>query len=403
LSNPKDGNGFHFDFSKIPLVVIILAYICYFPVGVILTVLRLFGPSAQDEKQGDAAEQLKQAGEKIKETFEKEKSNEKKAEQKTAAARKAKKKKTHKASGAAGVLFILAIVFLFCGVVQSLEAAKYANGIVDFVRDILLNDAIVLYLLGLVSGISGLFLKNRNERYNVLRSVIGSRESIRLSKLAAISGTSVKKVRKDLQAMIDKGEFGEEAYIDMEQGVFMRTPSAVPDVDPVAPAENTKTEEPAGDKETTGDNFRSIILEIRRLNDEIKDFAVSERIYRIEEHTQNIFDYVTEHPEALPQIRTFLNYYLPTTLKLLESYRRIEQVGVAGENMKKSKENIESILDMLVTGYEQQVDQLFRNESIDISSEIAVLETMIKKDGLDGRVDFDFGSAAAQTMPEEEE
>ena len=60
MSNPKDGNGFHFDFSKIPLVVIILAYICYFPVGVILTVLRLFGPSAQDEKQGDAAEQLKQ-------------------------------------------------------------------------------------------------------------------------------------------------------------------------------------------------------------------------------------------------------------------------------------------------------------------------------------------------------
>ena len=160
--------------------------------------------------------------------------------------------------------------------------------------------------------------------------------------------------------------------------------------------------------------FRSIILQIRKLNDEIKDYAVSERIYRIEEHTQNIFDYVTDHPEAMPQIRSFMNYYLPTTLKLLSSYSKIEQVGVAGENMKKSKENIERILDMLVVGFEQQVDKLFGNESLDISSEITVLEAMMKQDGLDGRSDFDpaydsgftegytddlSGGAAAQSQP----
>ena len=147
------------------------------------------------------------------------------------------------------------------------------------------------------------------------------------------------------------------------------------------------------------------------MNDEIADETVSERIYRIEERTRNIFDYVTEHPEAMPQIRTFMNYYLPTTLKLLESYSRIERVGVAGENMKSSKEKIENILDLLVIGFEQQVDQLFRNESIDISSDISVLEKMMQKDGLNGKNDFDvskfneysddisdvFGGAAAQS------
>ena len=118
----------------------------------------------------------------------------------------------------------------------------------------------------------------------------------------------------------------------------------------------------------------------------------------------------------MPQIRTFMNYYLPTTLKLLESYSRIERVGVAGENMKQSKEKIESILDLLVIGFEQQVDQLFKNESIDISSDISVLEKMMKKDGLSGKNDFDtskytgfsdgytddlsdaFGGAAAQNF-----
>ena len=96
----------------------------------------------------------------------------------------------------------------------------------------------------------------------------------------------------------------------------------------------------------------------------------------------------------MPQIRTFLNYYLPTTLKLLESYSRIERVGVAGENMKKSKENIERIMDLLTVGFEQQVDQLFRNESIDISADITVLEKMMAKDGLNGKSDFDLKTIA---------
>ena len=144
--------------------------------------------------------------------------------------------------------------------------------------------------------------------------------------------------------------------------------------------------------ETGNENFDSILLEIRRLNDEILDEKVSNKIYEIEGYTKNIFAYVSEHPSAQAQIGTFMNYYLPTTLKLLESYSRIEKVGVAGENMKSSKQKIEDILDLLSTGYKQQLDQLFKNESIDISSDIKVLETMMQKDGLDGKNDFDISA-----------
>ena len=205
--------------------------------------------------------------------------------------------------------------------------------------------------------------------------------------------------------MIDKGVFGDNAYIDLGTNNFMRHPDASPD-DPEGFDYRTvygdvfakkKAAEGEGAAETPEDDsdearFAKILAEIRRLNDEIEDGPVSDRIDKIEEHTRHIFDYVTEHPEAMPQIRTFMNYYLPTTLKLLESYSRIERVGVAGENMKKSKENIESILDLLVVGFEQQIDQLFRNESIDITADIGVLETMMAKDGLSGKNDFDIAS-----------
>jgi hypothetical protein len=233
---------------------------------------------------------------------------------------------------------------------------------------------------------------------NRIRNIIGQKDSYNLSKLASASGKNLKKIRKQLQKMIDKGEFGDTAYIDLGTDNFMRHPDAEPD-DPegfdyrmvYGDLFAKKKEEGEGEPEDDSDQarFNRIIGEIRRLNGEIRDTKVSERIDRIEGHTRHIFDYVTEHPEAMPQIRTFMNYYLPTTLKLLESYSRIERVGVAGENMKKSKENIESILDLLVVGFEQQVDQLFRSESIDITSDIKVLEQMMQKDGLTGHSDFD--------------
>lgn len=251
------------------------------------------------------------------------------------------------------------------------------------------------------------FFSQRDVRMARIRAIIGSRQSINLMRLSAASGGKLKKVKGDLQKMIDRGEFGDYAYIDLGTNNFMRTPDAIPD----APEQfdyrivygdlfkkeerdkSTTDQEAEGEPKVEEDgDYAAIIQQIRRLNDEIQDAEVSERIDRIEAHTRNIFDYVTDHPEAKPQIRTFLNYYLPTTLKLLESYSRIERVGVAGENMRKSKENIERILDLLAVGFEQQVDQLFRNESIDISSDVSVLETMMKKDGLSGKDGFDMAS-----------
>ena len=77
-----------------------------------------------------------------------------------------------------------------------------------------------------------------------------------------------------------------------------------------------------------------------------------------------------------------MNYYLPTTLKLLKAYARLEKQAVAGENIKSSRQEIERILDKLTEGFRQQLDRLFQADAIDISSDIDVLETMMAKDGL---------------------
>ena len=77
-----------------------------------------------------------------------------------------------------------------------------------------------------------------------------------------------------------------------------------------------------------------------------------------------------------------MGYYLPTTLKILTAYEQFEEQGVRGENLQAAMRDIENILDHLVSGFERQLDLLFENDVLDISSDISVLESMLAKDGL---------------------
>ena len=109
---------------------------------------------------------------------------------------------------------------------------------------------------------------------------------------------------------------------------------------------------------------------------------MSAKIDRIEEITGKILAYQKQHPDRSGQLRSFLNYYLPTTLKILRAYAQLDAQGVEGENISATKARIEGMMDQVVAGFEKQLDKLFRDDAMDISSDVQVLENMLKKDGL---------------------
>ena len=129
-------------------------------------------------------------------------------------------------------------------------------------------------------------------------------------------------------------------------------------------------------------DFEEKLREIRKLNDEIADKDVSDRIDRIGELTASIFRVVREKPERADEVRKFMNYYLPTTFKLLKSYSLMEKQSYQGENIKASRKQIEDVLDKLVLAFEKQQDRLFQNDMLDVETDISVLETMMTSDGL---------------------
>lgn len=124
--------------------------------------------------------------------------------------------------------------------------------------------------------------------------------------------------------------------------------------------------------------------EMRRLNDSIKDPKISAQITHLETTTGKIIDTVAASPAKLPQIRKFMNYYLPTTLKLLNAYDRMDSTGVSGANIDGTKGKIEDMLDTICTAFTRQLDDLYGEEALDVSAEIKVMEQMLAQEGLGG-------------------
>lgn len=121
---------------------------------------------------------------------------------------------------------------------------------------------------------------------------------------------------------------------------------------------------------------------LRKADENIEDEEISDAIVRMEEISFRIFAYVCDHPQKVGQIRKFMNYYLPTTLKLLESYDRMSRQDVEGENITQSMEEIERIMHTIVLAFEKQLDALFQDEAMDISTDITVLEGMLAQEGI---------------------
>jgi hypothetical protein len=246
---------------------------------------------------------------------------------------------------------------------------------------------VVKALLGAFFGVGGIMTlfargvwRRRMSKFRKYAAVIGRRETMPISGIASAAGFSEKAARRDVQAMIDSGWFEPVSYIDGELDCFARSSEAAQALKREAESAAASVSASSGESE-----YMKIIVELRALNETIADIAISDKIDKIETFTAKIFRAVEEDPSKLPQIRRFMSYYLPTTLKLLRSYSTLEKQGGRGENISAAKESINGILDTLAVGFEQQLDKLFRSDAIDITSDINVLEKMMASDGLTGR------------------
>ena len=297
-----------------------------------------------------------------------------------------KSAKTMKTIGA--VLGILGCLALFSAVGENLSYAVQYSEWWFFLRQLFYPVGMLASGAALLLGSGG--LKHRQRRYATYLRTAGQKPAVPLAHLARAADVSEKRLEKDLDIMLEKGLWGENAYIDKGSGMLFRSQEAASAYFAAANAAKAPQEAPA-----PAEGYDGVLRQIRDLNDRIADEALSAKIDRLEQVSGSIFKAIEDDEDKRAAAGKFLNYYLPTTLKLLENYAAFEEAGVSGENLSQAKAKIEKTMDSIVAGFEHQLDELYRSDAMDIDSDIRVMETMLRRDTASVADDFGLGGGTA--------
>lgn len=271
---------------------------------------------------------------------------------------------------------VLGGLFLFAGVTELPDSIYYG----------LWNDLFSNLFMVVGGGgalVLGLFLRRVSRLERQLDKVVGDRDNIPLDELFAAAGIPEKEGRKVLESAIDHGYFGADAYIDN------RTDFLVVRGDAPIPAPPAQESAPQPDPDPSGESqYQRLLRQLHEAGAALADPVLRDKAARLETVSARIFALAEADPGKEDQLRKFVNYYLPTALKLLHTYAQLDGQGVDGENITKTKQSIERSLDLLVTAFENQLDKLFQSDALDVSADIAALEGMLNLDGLSGESDF---------------
>lgn len=239
-------------------------------------------------------------------------------------------------------------------------------------------------LMSLTGGIGCLFggwhIRTSRRMRRKIDKIVGDAKYMYIQDIADALPCSYDKCCKHLENCIDEGLFGPDAYLDMRCKclvVSQRPPEPTP-----APAPKPEKQPEKQTDMPEQDQYKKILDELRRVNDAIPDEEMSDKISRLEAVSAKIFEQAKSDPDKLPQMRKFMDYYLPTSLKLLNTYAELDNQGVEGENISESKRRIEQTMDTLVKAFENQLDRLFASDALDVSTDIDVMQNMLRADGL---------------------
>ena len=213
-----------------------------------------------------------------------------------------------------------------------------------------------------------------------------------IKELARLVGKSENYVIKDLRNMIERGLFL-QGHLDQQNTCLIASDDVYEQYQlaqkQLEIRQKELQQEAAKPKSGLSEEARKVIKEgndfleaIKGSNDAIPGVEISKKISRLEVVIQKIFQRVEQHPELISDLRKFMDYYLPTTMKLLKAYEELDAQPVQGENIATAKREIEETLDTISTAFENLLDSFFKDTAWDISTDISVLQTMLAQEGL---------------------
>ncbi len=232
----------------------------------------------------------------------------------------------------------------------------------------------------------------------------GHNHYINIEDLALHTGKKKQFVRKDLRKMLDAG-FYPEGHLDKQESCLMlddniyreylnlekqrKAQEKEQKANALKEAMRPKKDEQTVELENMIAEGQACIKKLREMNDNIAGEEISAKLFKLENLSKEIFEGVKEHPEQMPQMQKFMNYYLPTTLKLVGAYEEFDEVSAPGAEIKEAKQEIEKTLDSINSAFEELLNRMFRSTAYDVTTDAQVLQTMLAKEGLTRQREFE--------------
>lgn len=274
--------------------------------------------------------------------------------------------------------------------------------------------------LALLAGFAGMIgtgisRRKRLKRADRYTALCGPKMYGDIEKLAEETGRSCNYVRKDIRRMLKAGMFP-EGHLDGQKTCFMLNDAvyrqyleaeenrrireeeekkaaalshASAEGEKKAAASAGASAEEKTAENSTENELNAMVSEgmecirrLRELNDNIEGEVISDKLSRLENLLKEIFDSVREHPEQMHRMHKPMDYYLPTTLKLVEAYEEFDGISVPGEEVLQAKAEIEKTLDTINEAFAELLNNLFQDAVFDATTDAQVLKSMLAREGL---------------------
>lgn len=264
-----------------------------------------------------------------------------------------------------------------------------------------ISEGAALTVLGLLTAASSVMLGKgctmqarlkRAERYMKL---LKDKMFMEVEDLAARAGLSLRKVKKDLRLMLKNGTFP-EGHMDKKETVlvledelwdqYLTTQKNWENKKRLEQEKAAEQEGTAAGADITAEQQiekegRAYMQRLRKLNDEIPGEVISGKLFALDDLLQKIFDVLREHPEKSPLMRKFMDYYLPTTVKLMEAYADFDRSGVQSDDVKNAKAEIEKTMDTINQAFEKLLSDMYQDAAFEAAADARVLKTILAQDG----------------------
>ena len=268
----------------------------------------------------------------------------------------------------------------------------FSNRFIQFGVNITLGALFIFFVASLLLTLKGLNIRKRTERFRKYSEILSTKNYSEIDVLAKAVAKKKKYVLKDIENMMNLNMF-KDGHISDDKSYFILGNEVYEEY-----LNSIKSYEERINKETFDDttydnsqkNELDIVIEsgekyisqIESVNYSLRGNNICTKLDEMTEVTKNIISNVKKNPNNLPLVKKFFNHYLPISLKLITSYKELNEQTIEGENIKKAKYEIENSIDLINTAFKKLLDDLFEDIVLDVSSDISVLETLFTQEGL---------------------